>query len=506
MVLKREGGTRPSGAEQDQGLPRVMRSLMLADGRVKTSFEDGTWIVLEPTGSCYTYFDPKVNVLAKERCLTQFSRHKQQGKLALALDFRNAHSPYPPYWCRAIEKLGKRTWTSEIRIERTSWDIPTDLQYDDAEDSLKLKSKDGRCLFELMANKLRFSICFPVLFETNQRRNEEGEGPVHSYYLQLQHFSTRDCPPRWRSLLEAVQDQLGCEPQKRKAKVFVTDLPQASTSEKAEWIPTDEQSFWESHKDIAYPRDTTVAVEWTPNCLLRFIRDLGEAEVLIFFNQSLMVSQNNGKEFQHFLAGSADLRGTGDPRFVYRPANLMSKKKTRAVVNLDKITNNKSESIFEFYNMLVEYGSKFLEHAMLVNQVLSHKEYNTRSKGAPHVSNEIFFQNFHPEIGKMIAFEDRRVWVKFIDKTFLEMDHDHSYCKLTLPRGDVRIVSVHKPVGVEDYVQMAHEFASWVFQTPNERDKQIQLYSTIHAQVEASKRMSKVIDWHLGTNNISLLS
>ena len=323
---------------------------------------------------------------------------------------------------------------------------------------------------------------------------------MHSYYLQVQHFSSRDCPAQWRSLLEAVQDQLTCEPERRRSKVFVTDLPKASTSEKAEWIQTDQQSFWDSHKDIAYPRDTTVAVEWTPNCLFRFMPDLREAEVLIFFNESLMISQNNGKEFRHLLAGN----GSKGP-FLYRPANLLARKKTRALVNLEKITSNKSESIFEFYNMVVEYGSKFLEHATLVNQVLVHKEYSSRSKGAPHVSNDVFFQKFHPEIGKMIAFEDRRVWIKFLDKTFLEMDHEHSYCKLTLPRGDVRIVSVHKPVGVENYVQIAHEFASWVFQTPNERDKQIQLYSTIQAQVEASKRMSKMIDWHLGTK-ISLVS
>ena len=472
----------------------VIRTLLLRDGRVKTSFEDGTWIILEPTGACYTYFDSKGKV-PQERCMTEFARHKQNHKLALALDFRNAHSPCP-FWCQALEKLGKRTWTSQVRVERASWLISKDLKYDTSEDSLKVKSKDGRCMFHLLSNKLRFSICFPVLYKTT----ESDSGPVYSYYLQLQHFSSRECPSQWRALLDAVQEQLSCEEENRSNRLLVTELPEASTSGGAEWIPIDQSSFWDSHKEILYPRDTAVVVEWTPNCMFRFAYDLNEVEVLIFFNNSIMLSRGTGKEFQHFMPRSG---GTGPGDHVYRPANLLEGKKM--LVTLDKISDNKKESLFAFYHKVVEYGSKFLEHAMLVKRVVAHREYEANSKSAPLISNEIFFEKYFPDIGKTIAFEDRRVWIKFVDKTFLEMDHEHSYCKVTLPRGDVRIVRVHKPVGVEDYVQIAREFASWVFHTPNERDKQIQLYATIQTQVEASKRMSKMISWHLGGMDAALL-
>lgn len=121
------------------------------------------------------------------------------------------------------------------------------------------------------------------------------------------------------------------------------------------------------------------------------------------------------------------------------------------------------------------------------------------------VSNEVKAEKFSPEIGRMVAFQDGRVWIKFIDRAFLEMDHDHEHCKIYLPGGDVRVVRAHNPLGVEDYVEIAKEFAAWVHQSPNERDLQIQMHSTIMAQIEASKCMSKMIDWQLGSRDPALL-
>ncbi len=316
---------------------------------------------------------------------------------------------------------------------------------------------------------------------------------MYSYYLQQQHFSSRDCPQQWKALLEGAQEQIECEPDQRRDKILVTDLPQASLGEEASWIPIEVSSFWDSHKETSYPRDTTVVVEWTPNCLFRFIYDLDEAEILTFFDNSLMVSKggsSGSKEFEHVSPNALGDR-------IHRPANRLASK--TSLVTLDKISK-KSDSIFTFYDSIVNYGSKFLEYAILVKLVIAEKEFKTNSESAPLVSNNVYAEKVHPSIGTMVAFEDKRVWIKFIDKTFLQMDHEHNFCKITLPRGDVRIVRVHKPVGVEDYVHIAREFAAWVFQTPNERDQQIQLYSSVQSQIEASKRMSKMIDWHLGTD------
>jgi len=465
----------------------------MRDGRVKVSFEDGTWVVVEPTGACYTFYDAsRSGGVLKERCLTAFARQRHCKGVALALDFRNAYSPVP-FWCKALEKrfevLGKVTWTSQIRVERASWVVPAGLRYDTEKDSLTVKSKDGKCSFHLQSGKRRFSVCYPINYKVAE---SEGAGPVYSYYLQEQHFSSNDCPEKWKPLLQAVLDQVNDQEGGRKTVMLVRDLPlPCTTSETAKWIDVEKGSFWDTCRDVLYPRDTTVVLEWTPYCLFRFAYDLGEAEVLTYFDGNLLVSRNGGKEFEHI---SPNARGDR----IHRPAGGFGKART-AFVTPDKI-GEQSGTIFAFYNTVVDYASKFLEHMKHVKQVVSQGEYKRNAKGAPLVSNRVLVEKYDEDVGNLVAFEDGRVWIKFIDKAFLEMDHEQKYCKVYLPRGDVRIVRTHKPVGVEDYVHIAKEFAHWAFQTPNERDQHIELHSTIMAQIEASKRLSKMIDWHLGSS------
>ena len=454
-------------------------------------------MVVEPSGSCYTAHDSRSGV-PRERCLTVFARNKHQERLALALDFRNAHVPVP-VWCRVLDKhfglLGKTWWTSQIRAERASWLVPSDLRYDDDEDSVAMRSRDGRCSLRIQSKRLRLSVCFPVLYAVT--RTGGGDGPTYSYFLQEQHFSTRECPPQWRGLLEAVLDQLDTKPEDRSDSMVVTDLPAAESPEEAEWIPTDPSSFWDTREEVAYPRDTPVVLEWTPTCVLRFVSESDQAEILTFHDNGLMVSESAGQEFHH-------VRPNARGEVIRRPASGGFARSPKVHVTLDKIAKE-TTSIFAYYKNVVDYGANFLRHAARVKEVLAHRAYDSSTRGAPVVSNEVKAEKFSPEIGRMVAFQDGRVWIKFIDRAFLEMDHDHEHCKIYLPGGDVRVVRAHNPLGVEDYVEIAKEFAAWVHQSPNERDLQIQMHSTIMAQIEASKCMSKMIDWQLGSRDSALL-
>ena len=319
---------------------------------------------------------------------------------------------------------------------------------------------------------------------------------MYSYNLQHQHFSSEECPGGWRELLDAIARQSSAEAG-AEDEILVTSLPKAESGESAEWIETSGSPFWETHAEVLYPRDAAIVLEWTPHCSFRFLYDREEAEILTHFDGGVLVSRNEGREFEHVSPNAAGGR-------THRPASGHFKSR-RQIVTLDKISEE-ATSIFSFYEKVVDYASSFLQHSTRAKRQDGHGELGRGSRANPAVSNEIFLERTDDDVGRMVAFEDRRVWIKFVDRAFLEMTHDHAFCKVFLPSGEVRAVRSHNPIGVEDYVAIAREFAAWAFQTPNERDKQIQIRSSIEAQIEASRRMAKMIDWHLGSRDPALLA
>ncbi len=51
---------------------------------------------------------------------------------------------------------------------------------------------------------------------------------------------------------------------------------------------------------------------------------------------------------------------------------------------------------------------------------------------------------------------------------------------------------------VEEYAEVALQFAAWAFQSPLERDEQIELHASIQAAMDATQRMKTMIDIRLG--------
>ena len=280
---------------------------MLSKDGVKASFKDGTWIVVEPTGSSYTYYDSaSKRGLPKQNCISAFARNTHHRKLAIALDFRNAHVPRT-FWCRALqrhyEETGRPGWSTKILVERAAWVVPASgLNEGKEEDSVTLKSKDGRCSASLRSGKRRFSVCYPVLYETARRwgcmdhtftlpravtdpnqtklgssrfpqnHKNSDDGPVYSYNLQHQHFSSEECPGEWRELLDAIARQSSAEAG-AEDEILVTSLPKAESGESAEWIETSGSSFWETHAEVLYPRDAAIVLEWTPHAASVLVRE-----------------------------------------------------------------------------------------------------------------------------------------------------------------------------------------------------------------------------------------
>ena len=487
----------------DGGEASLSRALLMRDGRCKTIFTDGTWIVLEASGACFTFYDPKAFVPC-ERGMSRFVRHKQAHKLALALDFRNAHSSDAPFWCKALDRALTRGWTSEVRVETARWTLPLPPPpsategSDDPSGDFVAPSSDGRCELRLSPNGHWFAVTYPLLCQTTTTTEGDPRDTTFHYRFQRHFFSVEDCPLRWRQLLNAAQrhvaglgssDSSSTTPDD--VQGILVDLPTAHSLEGeagASWVMTPASSFWDTESDVLYPRDVPVSLEWTPYALYHFAFEENEVDALVFWNNSVLRSFESGKYFKHYRE-----RNSSGPMDLIKPVVRTPPDR------MDDLGTMKETTVVGFYNGMIRYAHNFLGQAVLVKKVVLHKAYTANAKAlAASVSNKVVCDVFDADIGTMVAYEDRRVWIKFIDHAFLELDQDHRMCKVTLPKGDTRIVRATKAVGVEEYAEVALQFAAWAFQSPLERDEQIELHASIQAAMDATQRMKTMIDIRLG--------
>ena len=87
----------------------------------------------------------------------------------------------------------------------------------------------------------------------------------------------------------------------------------------------------------------------------------------------------------------------------------------------------------------------------------------------PLFSAEVRHWTAIPGWGRFTSFADGRVQVTFDDRVLLSLDRDHEYCELILADGRNLAVRCLRPLGMERYVDMTIEFATWSFMTPGER-------------------------------------
>lgn len=109
----------------------------------------------------------------------------------------------------------------------------------------------------------------------------------------------------------------------------------------------------------------------------------------------------------------------------------------------------------------------------------------------PPLSDEILEDQQVEGLGSFRAYADGRVRALFEDRTILYMAPDHGGCRLTLPDGKRAAVSVSNPVGVEEYVSAARQFAAWAFRTPQERAALLRAQAAV--QVRVAERGARAV-------------
>ena len=117
---------------------------------------------------------------------------------------------------------------------------------------------------------------------------------------------------------------------------------------------------------------------------------------------------------------------------------------------------------------------------------------------ALHLASCIHEQHEVADCGTFTAYGDGSVHVTFCDRTLLYLKPLQQYCDVITPDGHRVSVATATPVGVEQYVEQAMEYADWAFSTPAERAAVLQKAASIQKELGNCHRAVVLCDWTQG--------
>ncbi len=120
------------------------------------------------------------------------------------------------------------------------------------------------------------------------------------------------------------------------------------------------------------------------------------------------------------------------------------------------------------------------------------------------LASKIHEQHEVADDGKFTAYMDGSVRVAFHDRTLLYLKPSHTHCDVITLEGHRVTVSTATPVGVEQYVEQALEFAEWAFSTPAQRASVLQKAASIQKELGKCQRAVALCDWAQGNLPMSL--
>lgn len=114
------------------------------------------------------------------------------------------------------------------------------------------------------------------------------------------------------------------------------------------------------------------------------------------------------------------------------------------------------------------------------------------------VVKEIHEQHEVPDCGVFTAYRDGSVHVAFHDRALLYVKKSQEHCEVITPDGLRVTVATATPLGVEQYVAQAMEFADWAFSSPSERAAVLQQAAKIQTELGKCQRAAALCDWAQG--------
>lgn len=112
--------------------------------------------------------------------------------------------------------------------------------------------------------------------------------------------------------------------------------------------------------------------------------------------------------------------------------------------------------------------------------------------------SEIYEQHEVPNCGTFTAYTDGSIQVTFHDRALLYVKKSREHCEVITPDGHRVTVNAATPLGVEQYVAQAMEFADWAFSSPCERAAVLQQAAKVQKEVGKCQRAAALCDWAQG--------
>ena len=97
------------------------------------------------------------------------------------------------------------------------------------------------------------------------------------------------------------------------------------------------------------------------------------------------------------------------------------------------------------------------------------------------------------DVGTFTAFQDGSIHVSFDDRALLYMQAAGMHCDVITPEGKRVRVAVQNPLGVEQYVHQAAEFAAWASSSPVQRSQLLQTAAAVKKETNVRDRLCSVI-------------
>ena len=112
--------------------------------------------------------------------------------------------------------------------------------------------------------------------------------------------------------------------------------------------------------------------------------------------------------------------------------------------------------------------------------------------------NDIHEHHEVPECGTFTAYSDGSVHVVFHDRALLYLKPSREHCEVITPDGHRITVATATPLGVQQYVAQAMEFADWAFCSPSERAAVLQQAAKIQTELGKCRRAAALCEWAQG--------